>query len=97
MYWSSWFDENFKIVEHTKLWNLNRKSKLLNVPNRENSMESCVHSMYKYSGLVEKFDFVKSTKSWKFKRKLCTLDVQENCWKCAKLYFYFEKIWKGEK
>ena len=82
MYWSSEFVEKFEIVEWTKLCKLNGKSKFLNIPNHENSMESCVHSTYKYSGLVGKFDFVESTKSWKFKRKLCRLDVQivRICW-----------------
>ena len=52
-----------KEIEFVKCTNSRKfDGKLMNIPNRENSMESYVHQMYKYSGLVEKFDFIESTK-----------------------------------
>ena len=30
----------------------------MNIPNHDNSLENCVHKMYKQSGLVDKFDFI---------------------------------------
>ena len=55
------FVKKFELVECRNSEKIDGKS--MNVPNRENSMENCVHQMYKYFGLVEKFDFVESTKS----------------------------------
>ena len=74
MYRSFGFVKKFKFVECTKSWKFD--GKLMNVSNRENSMENCVYKMYRWSKIVEKFDFDESTKSYKFNGKLCTLDVQ---------------------
>ena len=61
MYRSFGFVKKFEFVKCTNWRKLD--GKLMNVPNRENSMENCVHLMYRQSVVVEKFDLCKSTKS----------------------------------
>ena len=67
-------------IEHIRCTEIpdSRKNQIsLNGQHRENSMENCVHQMFKNCGFIEKFEFIECKILRKFYAKLCALDVQK--------------------